>query len=99
MLPVATTYVAALNQNQIDKALECVYKDHRDRFGDYLRRNRRARQLVVDGATVFRGNYNMEGGKIRDLLMAKVHTRDVSGEGGISFLTAQFGDTWWVVAD
>jgi len=97
MLPVATTYVAALNQNQIDKALEWVYKDQRDRFGDYLRRNRRARQLVVDRVTVFRGDYNMEGGKVRDLLMAKVHTREVGGEGGMSFLMIRIGDTWWVV--
>jgi hypothetical protein len=68
----------------------------RDGAPESFRRTRRARQLVVDRVTVLRGDYNMEGGKVRDLLMAKVHTREVGGEGGISFLMIRFGNTWWV---
>ena len=97
IVEVARSFVDALNHQDTQKVLKYVHQGQQKAWEDHLNKKEEKRDLTVDSVLVFVGSYKIEGKRLRDQLMARIHTNETAGKGGMSFLML-FVEGKWVVA-
>ncbi len=95
IIEVATVFLDAMNQQKIDKMVGCVLEQQKETWRSQLAKQQEKRDHSLDHILIFKGNYKMEGKKMRDQLMARIHAKGPGDKGGMSFLML-FTDNKWV---
>ncbi|MFA7158304.1 MAG: hypothetical protein WC299_03290 [Kiritimatiellia bacterium] len=99
IIEVATVFLDAMNQQKIDTMVSCVHEQQKEMWRSQLAKQQKKRDLSLDHILIFKGNYKMEGKKMRDQFMARVHAKGAGDKGGMSFLMLLADNKWVFVID